>query len=239
MNKEFLDFPFEIKSEDVEESGIFRGYASTFGVRGSKPDAKRDVVLAGAFGKSIQQGGHTGNGIALLWQHETHNPIGVWNSLVEDKRGLKVEGQLALGVQQGKEAHELLKIGAINGLSYGFDVLDYEKDEKSDVRYLKEVDLWEISPVTFPANVRARVTQVKAMEDAKTERELERALRDATLSKKEALYIVSLCRNSLRDAGKGVETKRPGKAGQLSQVLSRLREMNVGIEITRRITEDF
>jgi phage head maturation protease len=104
--------------------------------------------------------------------------------MTEDDRGLKVVGKLALDTTRGKEAHALLKMGALNGLSIGFVSKQWSYDRDTEVRTLTEVDLWEVSMVTFPANGKARVTNVKASEVAglQTIRHAERALRDAGFS---------------------------------------------------------
>lgn len=204
---EKLDFALEIRSADVKDDGTFSGYASTFG---GEPDSYGDIIMSGAFKKSISAGGRNKNGVAMLWQHYNHQVPGVWKQLIEDSRGLAVVGKLALDVQIGKEAYSLMKIDAIKGLSIGFNAVEFDYDQKTKVRTLKEVDLWEISLVTFPANVHAQITGVKAFEEATTIREFEQALRDAGLSYRQSKYIISLCQDSFererayRDGGDGV-----------------------------------
>lgn len=205
--KEFYTMPFdyELKEDDGKE-GFFKGLGSPFG---GKPDSYGDVVVAGAFTKTIKNGGRNGNGIAMLWMHDTHRPIGVYPELAEEKKGLIVAGQLAVKATDGKDMHELMKIKAVQGLSIGYETLEYEMDNKKKIRYLIEIALWEISPVTFPAATSATITSVKeAVESAKTERELEHALREQGLSSKAAMYIVSLCKDNLfkpqiKDSGMG------------------------------------
>jgi hypothetical protein len=114
-------------------------------------------------------------------------PIGVFEEIVEDERGLRVKGKLALKTQAGREAYELLKMGALDGLSIGFrvnpDQVSYDKRTRR--RNIKEVDLLEISLVTFPMNPKATVSQVKA--NAISIREWENGMRDAfSLSRSEA-----------------------------------------------------
>lgn len=203
MDKKYLSFPFELKEEDVEESGIFRGYGSVFGNK----DAHGHVVVQGAFKKTLEKNGRNGTGVAMLYQHDSYRPIGIWTLLEEDKKGLKVEGQLAMKTQDGRETYELMKMKALRGLSIGYDTVIYEDDVKKKVRYLKEIDLWEVSPVTFGANLRAQITTVKEEElkellrQAKTERELEKILRDSGFSKVDAQHFLSLHRTALRDSG--------------------------------------
>jgi len=220
MEKERKDFPFEIKSDDIQESGIFKGYGSMFG---GEPDSYGDIVMKGAFMDSLSKGGRNGTGVAMLWQHDPSKPLGVWNQIEEDKKGLYVEGQLAINTQLGKEAYELMKMGAVRGLSIGYQLNKdgYEMDKENKVRKLKNIDLWEISPVTFPASTRAQITGVKAMiEGAKNERELEAVLRDAGLSKRDALYIVSHMKTSLSEKW---------KADPMVNLLKDLRDANAKI----------
>jgi len=197
MAKEWKDVPFEIKKEDISEEGMFTGYASTFG---GKPDSYRDIVVEGAFRETLEKGGRNGTGVMMLWQHQNAQIPGLWVELSEDKKGLRNVGQLALETALGHDVHVLMKLGAVKGESIGYDAVEYEIDEKNRLRYLKSIILWEISLVSFPANTRARITGVKAFEDAQTPRQLEGALREVGLSHEQSKYIVKLCMPSLREA---------------------------------------
>ena len=215
------DFPFELKEDGMTESGIFSGYASMFG---GEPDSYGDVIVQGAYSETLEKGGRNGTGIAMLWQHDITKPIGVWKKIEENKKGLQVEGQLALSTQAGKEAYELMKMGAIKGLSIGYQVGKdgYDTDEKRKIRKLKTIELWEISPVTFPASVRAQITGVKeSIVNAKTERQLEDALRDAGLSKSVARYISSVMKKDLSDNWKIYSVMR---------LLQNLRDVSNGLK---------
>lgn len=197
---ETLDIQFEYKTEPTQdEEGVFTGYGSVFGNK----DLGNDVVVEGAFAKSIGKKG--ARAVKMLYQHRQDEPIGVFDEIVEDRRGLKVKGRLAMGTQRGREVYELMKMGALDGLSIGYRVdpkgVDY--DEKGKRRYLKSVDLMEISAVTFPMNPRARVQAVKGAE--RTVREWEELLRDAgSLSRNEAKAAASAVAKVLdqRDAVK-------------------------------------
>ena len=178
--KELLQVCSSIKAEEGEE-GTFYGYGSIF----NNTDLGNDVVVNGAFTKSLARTGP--KGVKLLYQHKSDMPIGVFEEIEEDGKGLKVKGRLALGTQAGREAYELLKMGALDGLSIGFRVSPkgQEYDGKSKKRFIKEVDLMEISLVTFPMNPKARVRSVKGEEVSI--REWENGMRDAfTLSRSEA-----------------------------------------------------
>jgi HK97 family phage prohead protease len=112
----------------------------------------------------------------MLWQHQQDEPIGVFERMFEDKRGLYVEGSLLLDVQRANEAHSLLKAGVVKGLSIGYSPLRYKIDEKTGVRVLAEVELWEVSLVTFPANAAANVTVVKQASYSRTIKMIDRAI---------------------------------------------------------------
>lgn len=181
MAKKQLDFPFKVKA--VNDDGVFSGYGSVFNVL----DADNEVVVPGAFTDSLKT-----RQPALLWQHRSGEPIGVYTDVKEDTVGLHVEGKLALKTARGAEAYELLKMGALNGLSIGFSVRDESYDRVSGISTLKKLDLWEVSLVTFPANDAARVTDVKAAEQIQTLKDAEAYLRDVGgFSKAQALALIS------------------------------------------------
>jgi HK97 family phage prohead protease len=157
----------------------------------------------GAFTKSLKN--RPASKVKLLYQHKTDEPIGVFEDMYEDDKGLFVKGKLAMGTQKGREAYELLKIGALDGMSIGFRA-DPEKqgynENKRGTRTLKEVDLMEISLVTFPMNESALIETVKG--NAKNIREWEKILREAGgLSRTEAKIGAKALSESLsqRDAG--------------------------------------
>lgn len=133
-------------------SGAVRiaGYASLFGRR----DGAGDTVLRGAFSRTLRQRGTSG--IRMLWQHDPASPIGVWHRIVEDARGLQVTGSLIWGSAGAREAGELLLGGALDGLSIGFKARGARKAAGGG-RILTDIDLWEISLVTFPQLEGARV----------------------------------------------------------------------------------
>ena len=153
----------ELPLSGMSEAGVFVGYASLFGA----VDTGGDMVMAGAFARSLMKRGAAG--VKMLWQHQAAEPIGVWTSIVEDARGLRVEGRLDLSVARAREALSLMRKGAIDGLSIGFRTLRAATDKSSGVRRLQEVDLWEISIVTFPMLPQARVGAVKQTPRARFE----------------------------------------------------------------------
>ncbi len=136
-------------SVTVTDGQVISGYASLFG----KSDQGGDIVEAGAYRISLAKGRR----IKMLWQHDPAQPIGIWDEVVEDARGLWVKGRLLTDVARAREAASLIAAGAIDGLSIGYRTLRAHKDA-SGARRLSELDLWEVSLVTFPMLPEARVT---------------------------------------------------------------------------------
>ncbi len=185
MKTKHFDVGFEIKA--VNADGTVEGYGSVFGVR----DNYDDVIAKGAFVQSLKDHKAAGTMPAMLWQHDADKPIGVWTEMVEDEKGLRIKGQLAMETVKGKEAHALLKMGALNGLSIGFMSKEWAYDRETEVRTLTAIDLWEVSLVTFPANEKARVTNVKSADELQAPKDAEKVLRDAGFSKSDATAFVS------------------------------------------------
>ncbi|MBN5091692.1 HK97 family phage prohead protease [Stenotrophomonas maltophilia] len=183
------DFDLSVKA--VSDDGLFSGYGSVFGT----VDSYREVVAPGAFSESLAEIKSKGRPVPVLWQHRSGEPIGVYTSLVEDAHGLKVEGQLIIdGVARAKEAHALMKAGAVSGLSIGYYVREDSWDERERVRTLKKVELVEISLVTFPANDDARIDAIKsklAHGSLPTMPEFEQILREAGFSKSQSAVIAN------------------------------------------------
>ncbi|HEU0117873.1 MAG TPA: HK97 family phage prohead protease [Alphaproteobacteria bacterium] len=166
MNIKHIACKMQVKA--LAGDGVFTGYASVFG----ELDQQNEIVAPGAFQKSLQQWRMQNRTPAMLWMHDPTQPIGIWTAVREDQNGLLVEGRLALRTQKGMEAYELLKMGALTGLSIGYRVVSSRIDAKKKARVLTEVDLFEVSLVTFPANEAARVSEVKSPSEASKRREL-------------------------------------------------------------------
>lgn len=139
----------------VDAHGVFSGYAALFGVA----DLGRDILMPGAFAATLARRG--ASGVKLLYQHEPSEPIGRWIEIVEDARGLKVRGALMPELGRGREVLALMKAGVLDGLSIGFRTIRGKRDARTGIRRLHEVDLWEISVVTFPMQDGARVMAMK------------------------------------------------------------------------------
>ncbi|HEZ3561799.1 TPA: HK97 family phage prohead protease [Neisseria meningitidis] len=199
MKTKHLQIPLEIKS--VSETGVFSGYGSVF----HNEDSYGDVVRPGAFKKSLAEWAKKGRLPPMLWQHDRREPIGVFTKMVEDEKGLFVEGRLLIDdIPQARAAYALLKEKALGGMSIGYREILIEQDHDEKVTNLLELDLWEVSVVTFPANEEATVDSVKsalAGGGLPTLPEFEKFLRDAGFSKSQSVAIASHgLRQLLRDA---------------------------------------
>jgi HK97 family phage prohead protease len=140
----------------VGVDGTVEGYASLFG----EIDSARDMMMPGAFARTLANRGV--RKIPMLFQHDPAEPIGVWLSLTEDYRGLLARGRLIPEVKRARELLSLVEAGAVDGLSIGYRTVRGRIDPATRVRRLYQVDLWEISIVTFPLLAGARVRAVKA-----------------------------------------------------------------------------
>ena len=136
----------------VKDGTVIEGYASLFG----DLDRGGDIVAPGAYAASLKRLAAEGRQVKMLWQHDPAQPIGVWDEVREDARGLWVKGRLLPEVARGREAAALLAEGAIDGLSIGYRAVRAERDGQGR-RRLHEIDLWEVSLVTFPMQGEARI----------------------------------------------------------------------------------
>lgn len=152
----------QIKSFDAtdEGQGIFTAYAN---VKYHK-DKANDVTVDGAFMKSIEASKAKGRLPKMLLQHDYKQVCGVWLELEEDEKGLRVKGQLAMNTNIGRETYELMKMGALDSLSIGYVVIKERYDSVGKVNYLEELDIREISIVTFECNDESLIDSVKSEE---------------------------------------------------------------------------
>lgn len=149
-----LEHKFCRLGEDVRvtDGTAIEGYASLFG----DADQCGDIVASGAYAASLARLAREGRQVKMLWQHDPAQPIGVWHEVREDARGLYVKGRLLDSVGRGREAAALIAAGAIDGLSIGYRTVRATKNDKGR-RLLTELELWEVSLVTFPMLPSARV----------------------------------------------------------------------------------
>lgn len=204
----------ELKFSSDSKAGMkFEGYGAYFG----NVDSYGDVIAKGAFNRTLREAKKSGIYPAMLLQHgswlggDDNMPVGVWDKMSEDDNGLFVEGVLA-DTQRGRDAYALLKTEprpAITGLSIGFFAKEVEFNDKpkGPRRTIKDVDLLEVSLVTFPANDKARVTAVKSF----NARGLEAALRsELKLSQADAVSAIALMKKHLREGGEDDLVGREG-----------------------------
>lgn len=200
MTTKTLDFGFELKT--AKDDGTFEGYGSVFNIE----DLGGDIVAPGAFSESLSSQKAIGRLPAMLWQHRQSEPIGVYTGMEEDSVGLRVEGKLALKTTRGAEAYELMKMGALSGMSIGYRTRDDSYDRVTGIRTLKKVDLVELSLVTFPMNDASRISAVKSGEIELIEnlRDAERFLRDSGMSRAESVAFIARVKSlGQRDADEG------------------------------------
>lgn len=171
--QKFIDLDLKGASSGAGCEGFFSGYASVFG----ETDLGKDVIEPGAFSRSLRAKG--ADGIRMLFQHDPATPLGRWVTIREDRRGLFVAGELSPGVARAEEVRRLMKSGALDGLSIGFQTVRSRRDARTGVRHILEADLWEISIVTFPMLASARVSEVKQIDATGEGRTLAQKLRRA------------------------------------------------------------
>lgn len=207
-------------SYQIQEEGVIEGYASVFG----GIDSYGDTIEPNAYDNVISEGQKP----LMFYQHDRWGvPIGRWEELSVDSKGLKVKGRLNLELKEAQDVYSALKFGSLNGMSIGFRLRDrdYEYDD-NDVCHIKNIsELLEISIVNFPADKSARVMGVKAdpedLEELKDIRDCEHYLRDLGISKKMAQSIISVIKakkNSVSDSKDGIKAKD----AELSEIQQKL-----------------
>ncbi|WP_010116651.1 MULTISPECIES: HK97 family phage prohead protease [Acinetobacter] len=212
MNRK--SFNLEIKA--VQEDGFFSGYGAVFG----NVDWYNDVILPGAFSKTLEEWASKNKFPPVLWNHNDSEPIGVYTKIYEDAKGLYVEGRLLIDdVPRAKSTHALLKAGAIDGLSIGYITKKANK-QTNGIRELVELGLGEISIVTTPANEESLITSVKSkLEGGELPSlpEFEKFLRESGFSKSQATAI----------AGKGLRHLLSESEDEIQQAKSISSALNI------------
>ncbi|MFT4013196.1 MAG: HK97 family phage prohead protease [Paracoccus sp. (in: a-proteobacteria)] len=175
------DYGLELKyapgASLVSDGTMLEGYASLFGLT----DQSGDVVVKGAYAASLKRLEARGDKVRMLWQHDPARPIGVWDEIREDDKGLWVKGRLLPEIAQAREAAALIAAGAIDGLSIGYRTISAERDGRGR-RLLSEVELWEVSLVTFPMLAEAKVGRKSEDVPQSGAQEMAAAFRAATLA---------------------------------------------------------
>lgn len=179
----------EIKAEST---GRISGYGAVFG----NVDSYGERVQPGAFKSSLAAHKQRGSRLKMLWQHQAHMPIGVWDIANEDSKGLYVEGMINLKTDAGRNAYEHIAAGDVDSLSIGYKEKRVQRDQDGVIDLL-ELDIYEVSPVTFPANRDATIS------GHKSQQEIETILRAGGMSKQAARLVVA---GGWKALSKGEET---------------------------------
>ena len=204
------------------EEGSIEGYASVFG----GVDSYGDTIEKTAFDNVIKSGQKP----LMFYQHNRWSiPIGVWEEMSVDEKGLKVKGRLNLELEEAREVYSALKFGSLNGMSIGFRMKDkdYEYDDE-DICHIKNIsELLEISIVNFPADKEARIDNVKSEDrDLHDIRDCEHYLRDLGISKKMAQKLISVIKTAksaaVSDAQKSEDAKLAAELEKIQQKLNHI-----------------
>ena len=203
------------------EEGSIEGYASVFG----GVDSYGDTIEKTAFDNVIKSGQKP----LMFYQHNRWSiPIGVWEELSVDEKGLKVKGRLNLELEEAREVYSALKFGSLNGMSIGFRMhdRDYEYDD-NDICHIKNIsELLEISIVNFPADKEARIDNVKSEDrDLNDIRDCEHYLRELGISKKMAQKLISVIKTpkaAVSDSQKSEDAKLAAELDKIQQKLNKI-----------------
>lgn len=206
-----VNYPAAYDVETIEQDGTFVGYGSVF----DNIDLDRDIVVRGAFKKSLGEWKKKKMLPPVVWQHRFDEPLGPHLDMHEDDTGLALKGLLLVeDVQKAREARALMKHKAVNGLSIGFITRNSKPDRERNVRLITEVELLEVSIVTMASNQEARILDVKGqsvtvenLESLSTVQELEEILREVGFSRSAAKMFMAKCKTQ-REAGDGDAMKR-------------------------------
>tara|TARA_R110000782_G_scaffold21088_1_gene56839 strand:+ start:262 stop:951 length:690 start_codon:yes stop_codon:yes gene_type:complete len=176
LKREIKRLPFEVKEFTQDENYFyFEGYASTFG----NVDHGNDVIVKGAFAESLK----VESEVPLLWQHNMSKPIGISVELREDEKGLFIKGRISIRTTLGKDAAVLLEDKVIKEMSIGF--FSKETDMIDNIRYIKEIQLYEVSVVTKAMNSQALIKSFESL------KEVEQSLKELGLSNTEAKTLIA------------------------------------------------
>jgi HK97 family phage prohead protease len=218
IDTKFVDFDFK-----ATKDGKIEGYGSLFGI----VDNGGDIVVKGAYAASLARRNSRQEKVKMLWQHDPAQPIGVWDEVIEDDKGLIVKGRILDQVAKGREAKALMEAGALDGLSIGYRTIRADYKDSGE-RQLLEVDLWEVSLVTFPMLPEARASvKLEGLEEVKeklvagdrlTVRQFEALAKGLGLSNAQAERAA---RVHLKGQGEPAEAAKEGE--ELIQFLSALR----------------
>ena len=196
FEKQYKSYSIDSKDFDVTDDGKFgwfRGYAIIW----DNVDRSNEVAVKGCFSECLSENPK----IKMQWQHDTSELIGSYTEVKEDDKGLYCVGRINLATARGKEAYALLKAGDIDSLSIGYTVKSDDYDRQKNVRYLRKLELYEISLVSVPCNPLATITEVKSDKVVSVDdimncngnvRDIERLIKGRALSANAAKYLASM-----------------------------------------------
>lgn len=207
----------EIKFTGDGTQGVFEGYASVF----SNTDSDGDIILPGAF-KSVLE--NPKRKVAMFYNHRAWElPVGKWEHLEEDTKGLLVRGQLTPGHSGAQDLKAAMRHGTVEGMSVGFNCVREDFDVTSSGRIFKNISrLREISICPFPANDQAQVSSLKSVDGLLTVRDVEDWLREsAGLSKSEAIGFISRFKSAVRSESDGTQKT------QVDSIINQINSFNL------------
>lgn len=204
----------EIKFSGDGKQGIFEGYASVF----NNTDSDGDIILPGAFKNALT---NQSRKVAMFFNHKTWDlPVGKWDSLAEDDKGLYVRGQLTPGHSGATDLKAAMQHGTVDGMSVGFSVTKDDYSLGTSGRIFKNIAaLREISVCTFPANELAGVSAMKSVDGIETIRDVESWLRDSVgLTKSQAVGFIARFKSAIRS-----ESENDANKTQISALLESIK----------------
>ncbi|MDE1188202.1 MAG: HK97 family phage prohead protease [Pantoea sp.] len=193
----------EIKFTGDGNQGIFEGYASVF----NNTDSDGDIILPGAFKSALT---NQTRKVAMFFNHKTWElPVGKWDALTEDDKGLYVRGQLTPGHSGATDLKAAMQHKTVEGMSVGFSVNKDDYSIGTSGRIFKNIPvLREISVCTFPANELAGVAAMKSVDGIETIRDVENWLRDSVgLTKSQAVGLIARFKSAIRSESGGDENE--------------------------------
>lgn len=158
MDLRVKSLQFDVKDADAKQ-GVVKGYLSAF----NKKDSDGDIIVKGAFAKSIQERGPKSSlpRIKYLLNHDPGQPLGVFTELQEDGYGLQYTAKIGSHTL-GKDFLKMAESGIVTEHSIGFKTINEER--RSDANYLKEISLFEGSALTgWAANPHTPLTEIKSL----------------------------------------------------------------------------
>ncbi|EKK4082784.1 HK97 family phage prohead protease [Cronobacter dublinensis] len=204
----------EIKFTGDGKQGVFEGYASVF----NNTDSDGDIILPGAFKSALT---NQTRKVAMFFNHKTWElPVGKWDSIAEDEKGLFVRGQLTPGHSGATDLKAAMQHGTVEGMSVGFSVTKDDYSLGTSGRIFKNIPfLREISVCTFPANELAGVAAMKSIDGIETIRDVESWLRDSVgLTRSQAVGLIARFKSAIRSESEG-----DGNEAQINALLESIK----------------